>query len=262
MKILVLVKNVPEAAEADLEVDSKSGTLETGDLVYSINEWDNYALEEAVRLKESRGGEVTVLTLGDEEAEDVLRRGLAMGADRAVHLLDEAFEGSDPRTVAKAVARAVQGQGFDLILAGVQSSDLAQAQTGVLLAQELDLPFATLAVGLEIREGRAEVTRELEANTLERVELPLPALVTIQSGINQPRYVSIMGIRKVRRMTVDLRDCRALGLTEEEVGPGCSFVQERRLLQPPAGQGATMLEGSLPEACRTLAGIIKDRGGL
>ena len=258
MKILVLIKNVPETAEAELEIDPGSGRLKTDDLVFTINEWDNYALEEAVRLKESKGGTVTVLTLGDEEAEDALRRGLAKGADRAVHLADEAFEGSDPRTV----ARAIKDQEFDLILTGAQSSDLSQAQTGVLLAQALDLPFATLAVELEVQEGRAMVTRELEANTLERVELPLPALVTIQSGINQPRYVSIMGIRKVRKMTIDLLDCQDLDLEEEEVGEGGSLARERRLLQPRGGEGATMLEGSLPQACQTMAGIIKDRGGL
>ncbi len=262
MDILVLVKNVPETAEADLKIIEGGRSVETDELVFAINEWDNYAVEEAVGLKEAHGGRVTLLTLGDEEAEDVLRRGLAMGADEAVHICDEDFDGSDPGTVALAFKRALADRKFDLILSGAQSADLGQAQTGVLLAQLLGLPYATLAVNLEVGEGKIVVQRELEANTLEKVELPLPALVTVQSGINQPRYVSILGIRKVRKMKIDLLEADDLDLEVEEIGEEGSRVEERSLELPPAGEGAEMLAGSLDQTCARLAGIIREKGGL
>ncbi len=260
MDILVLVKNVPEVAEADLEIEDNQIDLE--DLVMGINEWDNYAVEEAVRLAEASGGGVTVMTLGDEEAEDVLRRGLAMGAGRAMHLCDEEFEGSDPATLARAFAAAIGDESYDLILCGVQSSDLGQASTGVLLAQVLNLPFATMAIGIETGEAEITVTRELEANTSERVVLPLPALVTVQSGINQPRYVSIMGIRKVRKMTIGLFEADDLGLDEDQVGEEASQVAGRALALPEVGEGAEMLNGSLDEICGRAVEIIREKGGL
>lgn len=260
MNILVLVKNVPEVAEADLEIDG--GEIDLEDLVFSINEWDNYAVEEAVRLKEAHGGTVTVMTLGDDEAEDVLRRGLAMGADAAVHLCDEAFEGSEAATVAKAFARAIGQERYDLILTGVQSADLGQAQTGVLLAQELGLPFATMAVKLDVDGDRATVVRELESDTSERIELPLPAVITVQSGINQPRYVSIMGIRKVRKVAIDEREAEDLGFDDDEVGEAASFVASSRLSLPPAGAGAEILQGSLDGICTRAAEIVREKGGL
>jgi electron transfer flavoprotein beta subunit len=260
MKILVLVKNVPEVAEAELEIDQ--GRLETEDLEYVINEWDNYAVEAAVQLTEAGGGEVTVMTLGDEEAEDVLRRGLAMGAGKAVHLCDEAFEDGDPAATARALAAAIKDQGFDLILAGVQSADLGQAATGVLLASELGWPHATMAIDIEPAGSEVVVTRELENNTSEKVSLPLPAVITVQSGINQPRYVSIMGIRKVRKMTIETMEADDLGLDENQVGAAASAVASQGLNLPPAGEGAQMLSGSLEDICNQAAGILREKGGL
>ena len=260
MDILVLIKNVPEVAEADLEIEDNQ--IDLGDLVLAINEWDNYAVEEAVRLAETHGGRVTLMTLGDEEAEDALRRGLAMGAGEARHLCDEEFEHSDPATLAKVFAAAIGDKPYDLILAGVQSSDLGQAQTGVLLAQALDLPFATMAIAIEPAGGEVRVTRELEANTSEKVVLPLPALVTVQSGINQPRYVSIMGIRKVRKMSIDLLEAEDLGFDEGQVGREALRVAGRELALPETGDGAEMLSGGLDEICGRAVEIIREKGGL
>jgi electron transfer flavoprotein beta subunit len=260
MDILVLVKSVPEVAEADLEIDD--GELVVEDLVFGINEWDGYALEEAIRLKEAHGGTVTVMSLGGEAAEDVLRRGLAMGADRAVHLCDEAFEGSDAATVATAFARAVGERRYDLVLCGVQSADLGQAQTGVLLAQRLGLPYATMAVGLEVAAGGLRVQRELESDMAETVALPLPAVVAVQSGINQPRYVSIMGIRKVRNVAVELVTASDLGLSDDEVGRAASAIAAVELSLPDAGAGAEILTGSLDVVCGRAAGVIREKGGL
>lgn len=260
MKILVLVKNVPEVAEAELEIDQ--GALDLEDLEMVVNEWDNYAVEEAVRITEASGGEVHLLTLGDEDDEDVLRRGLAMGAHAASHLCDEAFEGSDPATLARVFAAAVKDGGYDLILTGVQSADLGQASTGVLLAQELGLPHATMAIALEPGAGELVVTRELENNTSEKVALPLPALVTVQSGINQPRYVSIMGIRKVRKMTIEQIEADNLGLSEDALGAAASIVDSQSLALPPTGEGAQMLEGGLDSVCDQAAAILREKGGL
>ncbi len=260
MKILVLVKNVPEVAEAELAIDQ--GALELEDLEMVVNEWDNYAVEEAVRLSEASGGEVHLMTLGNEDDEDVLRRGLAMGAHGASHLCDEAFQGSDPATVAKVFAAAVKDGGFDLILTGVQSADLGQASTGVLLAQELGLPHATMAIALEPKGGEVMVTRELENNTSEKVALPLPALVTVQSGINQPRYVSIMGIRKVRGVSIARIEAGDLGLAPQALGAAASMVATQTLALPPVGQGAQMLSGNLDSLCDQAAAILREKGGL
>ncbi|MBU4565328.1 MAG: electron transfer flavoprotein subunit beta/FixA family protein [Desulfarculus sp.] len=260
MKILVLVKNVPEVAEAELEIDQ--GALDLEDLEMVVNEWDNYAVEEAVRITEASGGEVHLMTLGNEDDEDVLRRGLAMGAHAASHLCDEAFDGSDPATLARVIAAAVKDGGYDLILTGVQSADLGQASTGVLLAQELGLPHATMAIALEPGAGEVVVTRELENNTSEKVALPLPALVTVQSGINQPRYVSIMGIRKVRKMTIEQIEADDLGLAEESLGAAASMVDSQSLALPPMGEGAQMLEGGLDSVCDQAAAILREKGGL
>lgn len=263
MNILVCVKAVPETAEAELEISRSGDAVETDDLVFGINEWDAYAVEEAVRLKEARGGTITALSLGGDEAEDVLRRALAMGCDEAIRLEDDELAGSDPATVARALARAIEVRGLepDLILTGVQSADTGYGQIGVLLAQRLDLPHATLAVGLELEPdaGRIVVQRELEAGTLERVELPLPGLVTVQSGINRPRYVSIMGIRKVRSKTIE-----QLGVDDLElgkVGPAAAVWSLRTLSLPPAGARAEMLEGSLAQVCARAAEIVREKGG-
>ncbi len=260
MDILVLVKNVPEAAQADLEITDDGSAVDTDDLVFAINEWDNYAVEEAVRLKEAHGGTVTLLTLGDCEAEDVLRRGLAMGGNRAVHICDDDLEAGEPAAVVEAMAKVLAGESFDLILAGVQSSDMGHGQSAVLLAQRLGLPHATMAVGLAIDGDQVEVVRELEANTSERVRLPLPAVITVQSGINQPRYVSIMGIRKVRKIAVELHELEDLDLAATEAG--ASLVSRRKLFMPQAGQGAEILTGSLEEVCDQAAAIIREKGGL
>lgn len=265
MNIVVCVKNVPETAEADLEIADSGDAIETDELVFAINEWDNYAVEEAVRLKEAQGGSITVLSLGDEESEGVLRRALAMGCDEAVHVNDDSFEGSDPTTVAKALAKAIEESEleFDLILTGVQSADMGYGQTGVLLAQFLNLPHASLAVGIETNNAQTIVVdRELEANTLEKVELPLPALVTIQSGINQPRYVSIMGIRKVRSKTIEEKEVDDLGLDEDDVGADAAIWSNRAMALPKSGGEAEILEGSLDAVCTRTAQIIREKGGL
>ncbi len=262
MDIVLCIKQVPDVTEADLKIDKEGKDIIKDDLEMSINEWDNYAVEEAVRLKEKHGGKITVITLGDEDSEDVLRRALAMGADEAIRIDEEGFENSDPRGIALGLYHVIKELNFDLILTGAQSSDMGWAQVGVRLAEMLNIPYATLAMGIEVADGKLIVKRELESNTFEKVELALPALVTVQTGINEPRYVSIMGIRRVRKLKIDERSIDELDISEDEVGEKGSIIESAKLMFPPEGEGAEILQGSLDEVCEKLAQIIKEKGGL
>ena len=262
MDIIVCVKQVPDVTDAELEINSDGTDIEKDDLEMSINEWDNYAVEEAVRIKEALGGKVTVVTLGDEDSEDVLRRALAMGADEAIHIDDEDFKGSDAAGIARGLLGAIKEKTFDLLLTGAQGSDDNWAQVGILMAEWLNLPFASLAVKVEPQADKVVVHRELEANTLEHVELPLPAAITIQTGINEPRYVSIMGIRKVRNIEIQGVDSEQLGLEREQIGTQGSCIQKITLSLPEEGEGAEILTGSMEEICEKAAQIIRDRGGV
>ena len=262
MNIIVCVKQVPEVADAELEISKEGTRIEREDLVMDINEWDNYAVEEAVRIKELHGGTVTVVTLGDEDSEDVLRRALAMGADEAILIDEEGFEESDATGIARGIFQAIRDLSFDLLLTGVQSSDDGWGQVGLMLAEFLNIPYASMAVGVEIESGKALVLRELESNSQEKVELPLPAVLTIQTGINDPRYVSIMGIRKVRNIEIKQTGAGDLGLAENEIGREGSTVASRRLSPPPTGEGAEILTGTLGEICEKTAQIIRDKGGV
>jgi electron transfer flavoprotein beta subunit len=262
MNIIVCVKQVPEVAEAELEINKQGSGIDTEDLVMGINEWDNYAAEQAVLIKERHGGSVTVVTLGDEDSEDVLRRALAMGADEALLIDERGFEGSDAFGIARGLYRAVKDLPYDLILMGAQASDDGWAQVGLILAEWLDLPFASLAVNVQINGDLVSVHRELESNTQEKVELSLPALITVQTGINDPRYVSIMGIRKVRNIQVRETYYEDLGLSESEIGSKGSSVASRTLSLPSGGERAEILTGTLNDICEKTAQIIRDRGGM
>lgn len=262
MNIVVCIKQVPEVIDAELEVNRKGTDIEKEDLEFDINEWDNCAVEEAIRLKEKHGGKVTALTLGDEDSEDVLRVALAMGADEAVRIDGEGFELSDARGIARGLHRALQGIPFDLVLTGVQSSDDGWGEVGTAIAELLGLPFAALVVGVEVKENRVTAIRELESSTQEKVDLPLPALLTIQTGINTPRYVSITGIRGVRNIKIRELECEELGLGENDIGAGGSAVASLTLSLPPVGEGAEILKGSMEEVCDQAARIIRDKGGV
>ena len=260
MNIVVCIRQVPEVADAELEINKEGTEILKEDLVMDINEWDNYAVEEAVRIKEAHGGKVTVVTLGDEDCEDVLRTALAMGAEEAILINEEGFELSDAAGIAQGLYRAVRDLPFDLLLTGAQCSDDGWAQVGLILAEYLGLPYASLVVGIEISEGKMIVHRELESNTVEKVEIPIPAALTIQTGINNPRYVSIMGIQKVRKIGIRETDSEELGLSEEEIGLKGSSVASQKLSLPPVGEGAEILTGSLSEICEKTTQIIRDKG--
>lgn len=197
MKILVCMKQVPQK-DAPLKLN-ESGTWIREDVSYEVNEPDAYALEEALRQKEKGGGgEVVVITAGPARAQTVLREALAKGADRAIHLEDDRFVGLDAFNIAKAFASAIKDEQFDMIFTGLQSDDYGYAQTGVLLAELLGWPHATIIMQIEKNDGGIRVKRELEAGYFQFVQMPLPAVLTIQSGINKLRYATLIGIKQAK----------------------------------------------------------------
>ena len=261
MDVIVCIKRVPEVAEVDLQVDPAGKGIKEGDLVFSLNDWDNYAVEEAVRIKEKHGGKVSAITVGSEESEDVLRRALALGADEAVRITDAATEGSDAYAIAKVLAAVIKDIPYDVILTGVQADDDGYAQVGATLAELLGIPHATLVSAMAIEEKGVKVHRELEGGMEEVLECALPALFTIQSGINEPRYVSIMGIRKVAKKEIKVLDLTTVGLSPEEVGEEGSMSLIERIFPPPVSEGAEILTGS-PDAVATMVTDIFVKGGV
>ena len=248
MKIIVCLKQVPKRDLA-LRLNEAGTWIKEADLSWEINEPDVYALEEALRLKERLGGEVIACSLGPARVEQVLREALAKGADRALHLLDPAFEGLDAFNTARVLAEALRRESFDLILTGLQSDDHGYAQTGVILAEFLGLPHATIVMQIEVLDGRLKVKRELEAGWFQWVELPLPALLTIQSGINQPRYATLrgsMGAKKKELRRLTLAD---LGLSAEELRNKQELM---RVFFPTKAKRTEFLEGTPEEVAARL----------
>ena len=262
MNIVVCVKRVPDTTEADVSIDKTGKDIDRSGLVFDLNEWDSYAIEEAILLKEKLGGTVTVLSMGGEESNETLRKCLAMGADEAVRLTDPAFDGSDGYATAKVLAEAIRKIPYDLIFTGTQTEDDGYGQVGVVLAELLGVPHASLVTHLEIQEKKVKAHRELEGGLEEVVEIDLPALLTIQTGINEPRYVSIMGIRKVAKKEIKTFGVSDLNLKAEEVGLAGSDIRLEKIFLPPVGEGAVMLDGKPEEVARKVFDILKDKGGL
>jgi electron transfer flavoprotein beta subunit len=238
MKILVCIKQVP-ARDSMLRV---SGTwIDDADLSYEINEPDAYALEEALQLKEKHTGEAVVLCLGPARAAQTIREALAKGADRAIHI--ERDVPPDPLAIARLMAPAIQAENPDLILTGLQSDDLGYGQTGVILAELLGLPHATLIMQVEKQDASIRVKRELENGWFQHVELPLPALLTIQSGINKLRYATLMGIKKAKN-----KEIRTVQSTES----AASSMQVERVYLPERTKRTQLFDGQPREAAAKL----------
>lgn len=201
MKIAVCVKQVP-AKDAPLGIDTSGGWIREADISFETNEPDAFALEEALRLKEKHGGEVVAISMGPERAKQTIKEALAKGAERGIHVVDDKFYALDPLASARSLAAAMEKEKFDLILTGLQSEDHGFGQTGVLLAELLGLPHATIIMSIEARSDHLRVKRELEAGWFQWVELPLPAVLTIQSGINKPRYATLKGIMAAKKKEI------------------------------------------------------------
>jgi electron transfer flavoprotein beta subunit len=197
MKIIVAIKQVP-VRDSQLRVDAKGRWIQEADLSFEINEPDAYALEEALQLKEKHGGEVIALCAGPARAAQTIREALAKGADRAIHIEEENLNTLDTLGVAKLLAGAVKAENPDLILTGLQSDDLGYGQTGVVLAELMGIASSTIIMQVEVNGASIRVKRELEDGWFQHITMPLPAVLTIQSGINKLRYATLMGIKKAK----------------------------------------------------------------
>jgi electron transfer flavoprotein beta subunit len=260
LDIIVCVKHVPDTAEAELKIDARGKSIDKSGLVFDINEWDDYALEEAVRIKEKVGGTVTAITIGPKDADSTLRKCLARGADTAIHLMDPKFEGSDAFATAKILWSVIKTLHFDLILTGAQAGDDGSAMVGPILAELLGIPHATMVKKIELGTGLAKVNRELEGSLEEELEVKLPALFTVSTGINEPRYVSIMGIRKAMQKEIKVMDLTGIGLTENDVGVAGSWLSIEEMYVPPVEKQAEFIKGSPDEIAAKIVEILKARG--
>jgi electron transfer flavoprotein beta subunit len=262
VEILVCVKRVPDTSENEIQLNGAGNDIERDDLVYSINEWDNYAVEEALQMVARVGGNVTVVTVGGEEDEEVLRRQMAMGAQHGVLLCDDAFHGSDGKGIATIVKAFVRKGNFDLILTGVQAEDGA-AQVGGMLAAMLEYPFASLVNSIEVLDDRKlKISREIAGGSREISEIDLPCVLSIQTGINEPRYVGMRGIRQVASIPIPTPTAAELDIAPSTVGEAAARVKRLDYFVPVAGKSAEILQGSREENVDRLVELIAAKGGL
>jgi electron transfer flavoprotein beta subunit len=250
MKIIVAIKQVP-MRDSQLRIDAGGRWIQENDLSFEINEPDAYALEEALQLKEKHSGEVIALCAGPARASQTIREALAKGADRALHIEEESLASFDTLGIAKLLAKAAEAEKPDLILTGLQSDDLGYGQTGVVLAEILGLPHGTIIMAVEKTDSGIRVKRELEDGWFQNVEMPLPAVLTIQSGINKLRYATLMGIKKAKT-----KEIKRLTVAELGVAAASTAVIERVYL-PQRTKQTQMLEGTAKEAAAKLVEKLK-----
>ena len=245
LKILVCMKQVPQK-DAPLKLN-EAGTWIREDVSYEVNEPDAFALEEALRQREKHSGEVVVITAGPARAQQVLREALAKGADRAIHLEDNAFAGLDASNTARAFAAAIKDEKFDLIFTGLQSDDYGYAQTGVVLAELLGWPHATIIMEIQKMDSGIRVKRELESGFFQHVNMPLPAVLTIQSGINKLRYATLLGIKQAKN-----KPLRKVPLTEVQSAISGNMQRIERLYIPQKTKNTEFLDGAPAEVAKKL----------
>ena len=248
MKIAVCIKQVV-TREWQLRVNDQKTWIRDADASFELNEPDAYALEEALRLKEKHGGEVVVCCAGPARATQVIREALARGADRAIHVESDTFAAADAATVADALAAAVRDEQFDLVLTGLQSDDQGFGQVGVVLAEKLGMPHATIIMDVQVQDGGLRVKRELEGGWFQWVALPMPALLTIQSGINQLRYATLKGIMAAKKK--EIRKAAAAAASEP-------LQKILSLYVPEKAKQTQILGGSAADAAKQLVVKLRD----
>ncbi|MCD4819239.1 MAG: electron transfer flavoprotein subunit beta/FixA family protein [Candidatus Cloacimonetes bacterium] len=255
MEIIVCIKRVPQTAEVAVKIDSTGKGIEKDRLTFDTNESDTYALEEAVLMKEKFGGNITVISLGDEDTEDTLRIALAKGADNAIRIKAEDFGVLDGFQTSQILQSAIKTLNYDVIFTGCISTDAAYSQIGVTLAELLEIPHASLVVNFDINNERADVQRELEGGLIEHLDISLPALFTIQTGINEPRYASLIKIRRATKKII-----KVIGKDELQQDEFISNSTLDELFVPPISKQVEFLTGSVGESSAKLAGIFKEKG--
>jgi electron transfer flavoprotein beta subunit len=248
MNIIVCIKQVP-AKDAPLAI--AGNWIKESDIGFEMNEPDSFALEEALRLKEKHGGEVIALSMGPERVKQTIKEALAKGADRGIHIADDQFAQLDPLATASALAAAVKKEKADLILTGLQSDDHGFGQTGVLLAGVLDLPHATIIMQIEVADGRMKLKRELEAGWFQHIECPLPAVLSIQSGINKVRYATLKGIMAAKKKEIAV-------ITRESLGAAAAPTQKiEKIYIPTKTKKTEFLTGSAKDVATKLVEKLK-----
>ena len=248
MNIIVCIKQVP-AKDAPLAI--AGNWIKESDIGFEMNEPDSFALEEALRLKEKHGGEVIALSMGPERVKQTIKEALAKGADRGIHIADDQFAQLDPLATASALAAAIKKEKADLILTGLQSDDHGFGQTGVLLAGVLDLPHATIIMQIEVAEGRMKLKRELEAGWFQHIEYPLPAVLSIQSGINKVRYATLKGIMAAKKKEIAV-------ITRESLGAAAAPTQKiEKIYIPTKTKKTEFLTGSAKDVATKLVEKLK-----
>jgi electron transfer flavoprotein beta subunit len=248
MKIAVCIKQVPTREWQPRLNDAKTWIREQ-DVSYEMNEPDAYALEEALRLREKHGGEVVVCSAGPARVQTVIREALARGADRAIHVEHDSLGGADAFVIAEALAAAMTDEKFDLVLTGLQSDDQGHGQTGVILAEWLGIPSSTIIMEVQIEGSALRVKRELEGGWFQWIAMPLPALLTIQSGINQLRYATLKGIMAAKKKEI-----------RKAAAPAAAASLQRitNLFVPTKGKRTEMIAGGAPEAAKELVKRLRD----
>jgi len=255
LDIIVCIKRVPQTSEAEVKIDPTGKDILKDRLTFDTNESDTYALEQAALMKEKFGGEITVISLGEEDAEDTLRIALAKGADNAIRIKAEDFDELDAFQTSQILKTVIKDLNYDIIFAGCIATDDAYSQIGVTLAELLEIPHAALVIDFDVKENRADVQRELEGGLIEHLDIALPALFTIQTGINEPRYASLIAIRRAAKKEIQIISKDDLQQAEFISN---SVLEE--LYVPPISKQVEILAGSTPESAGKLAGIIKDKG--
>jgi electron transfer flavoprotein beta subunit len=263
MKILVAVKQTA-ALEEDFEIRDDGMDVDEDFMMYDLNEWDDFSLEEAMKIKESSDTEVevVVVSVGPDRVDESLRKCLAKGADRAVRVWDDAAEGSDAIVVGRILTEVIKKEAPDMVFAGVQSSDQAYASTGISVASYLNWPHAAVVADLQYKPGdnKAVIRRELEGGMLQEVEINCPAVLTIQLGINKPRYASLRGIKQAATKPIEEVSLADIGLSANDVGAAQSMSRVRRMYIPEKGR-ATMIEGTISEQAAKIIQIINEFKG-
>ena len=267
MKIVVAVKQVA-ALDEDFEIRADGREVDPDFLIRDLNEWDDFSLEEAVKIKEAAGDsaadpvEVVAVSIGPDEVDETLRKCLAKGADRAIRVWDDAMEGSDPIAIARVLAAVAKREMPDMLFAGVQSSDQAFAATGIATAAFLGWPHGAVVSSLALAPGAkaAVFRRELEGGLLHEVEIQCPAVLTIQLGINTPRYASLRSIKQAAAKPIEALSLAEVGLSEGDVGESGSASRVRRMYVPDKAR-AQLIEGDVPTQAKRLAEIIKEFKG-
>ncbi|MGA2108960.1 MAG: electron transfer flavoprotein subunit beta/FixA family protein [Syntrophorhabdales bacterium] len=256
MNILVFTKRVPATQEEEIRVVDDGKKVDLSKVPFKLNDWDNYAVEEAVRLAEKTGGSVSAVSMGDAESDEVLRRAIAMGASDGF-LIETGIDRQDPNARATLALNFLRKEAlpFDAIFTGVQAEDDQFGSMGGILAGKLGLPYASMVIGIDAFEKEhVIVRRELEGGLQERVKVSLPCVLAIQSGINEPRYVSIMGIRKASKV-----ERKVFKAAEYQEGVQ-NMIEVERWTYPPTRGGATMIQGDADSICKELLGILKEKG--